>query len=147
MIGQDRFRIPTIIIREGGLYSFPSLHWLSQVRSCELRTLRYDNMNVFLLEPTHGHSTPNFFFLTSKLYDHVKYVSMSSKNIYVPEILLIASSKAKNVKNSKMRFFALKVSLISGVSIALNPISIKLLVSDVFQVEVIQVLFVAENTS
>ena len=97
-------------------------------------------MNVFLLEPTHGHSTPNNFFLTSKLYHHVKYVSMSSKNIYEPEILLTASSKAKNVKNRKMRFFALKISLTSGVSIAPNPISNELLVSVVFQLEVIQVL-------
>ena len=100
-------------------------------------------MTMFLLEPTHGHSIPNNFFLTSKLQGHVEYISMSSKNIYEPEILLIASSKLKNVKNSKMSFFALKNSLTSGVSVAPNLISIELLVIAVFHVEVVEVLFVA----
>jgi len=72
---------------------------------------------------------------------------MSSKNIYEPEILLIASSKPKNVKNSKMFFFTLKISLTSGVYVAPNPISIELLVIAVFLIEVIQALFIAETTS
>ena len=72
---------------------------------------------------------------------------MSSKNIYELEILLIATSKPKKVKNSKMSFFALKNSLTSGVSVAPNLISIELLVIAVFLVEVVQVLFVAQNTS
>jgi len=104
-------------------------------------------MNAFLLEPTHGHSTPNNFFLTSKLHDHVEYGSISSKNIYELEILLIASPKPKNVKNSKMIFLTLEISLTSGVSVAPNPISIELLVIAVFLIEVIEVLFVAETTS
>ena len=104
-------------------------------------------MTVFLLESTHGHSTPNIIFLTSKLQSHVEYISMSSKNIYELEILLIATSKPKKVKNNKMSFFALKNSLTSGVSVAPNLISIELLVIAVFQVEVVQVLFVAQNTS
>ena len=104
-------------------------------------------MTVFLLEPTHGHSTSNNFFLTSKLQGHVEYISMSSKNIYELEKLLIASSKPKNVKNSKMSFFALKNSLTSGVSVAPNLISIELPVIAVYLVEVVQVLFVAQNTS
>ena len=104
-------------------------------------------MNAFLLEPTHGHSTPNNFFLPNKLLGHVEYISMSSKNIYELEILLIASSKHKNVKNTKMNFFALKISLTLGVSVAANPISIELLVIVVFLIEVIQALFVAETIS
>ena len=46
-----------------------------------------------------------------------------------------------------MYFFTLKISLTSGVSVAPNPISIELLVIAVFQIKLIQALFVAETTS
>ena len=104
-------------------------------------------MNVFLLEPTHGHSTSNNLFLPSKLQRHIEYRSMSLKNIYELEILSIASSKLKNVKTTKMLFFTLKISLTSEVSVVPNPISIELLVIALFLIELIQVLFVAETTS
>ena len=94
-----------------------------------------------------GTQHQTIFFLTSKLQGQVEYILISSKNIYKPEILLIAPSKLKNVKNSKMSCFALKDSLTSGVSVASSLISIELLVIAVFLDEVVQVSFAVQNTS
>ena len=82
-------------------------------------------MNAFLLEPTHGHPTSNNFFWHRKPYRHVEYILKCSKNIHEPYIPWIAPSIAKRVKNSKLIFFAWKVSSTSGVSIVPNSVFIR----------------------